>query len=256
MIGPLQPASEARIGTAGWSIPKTSVGDVPGEGTHLQRYAARFVAAEINSSFHRPHRRSTYERWAASVPAHFRFSVKLPKAATHQRKLMDCEELLVPFADQIAGLGAALGPVLVQLPPSLAFSADTAEPFFEMATALLGSRLVCEPRHASWFDASANAMLRRRGVARVAADPAITPAAARPGGWPGLQYFRLHGSPAMYRSPYDRQFLEGQCAAIVAGQASGAECWTIFDNTALGEALPNALALSALLGEGLTSCAR
>jgi uncharacterized protein YecE (DUF72 family) len=67
------------IGCAGWSLGREYWPQFPAEGTHLQRYAARFNGAEINSSFYRPHRRQTYERWADSVPEGFRFSVKVPK---------------------------------------------------------------------------------------------------------------------------------------------------------------------------------
>ena len=60
--------AEPRIGTAGWSIPRQHAAAFPAGGSHLERYAQRFNAVEINSSFYRPHRRATYERWAASVP--------------------------------------------------------------------------------------------------------------------------------------------------------------------------------------------
>src|SRR3954447_13007277 len=64
-----------RIGTAGWTVPSKYLERVPAGGSHLERYARHFNVVEINSSFHRPHRRATYERWAESVPQNFRFSV-------------------------------------------------------------------------------------------------------------------------------------------------------------------------------------
>src|SRR4051812_3495039 len=108
-----------RVGTAGWSIPSGSADAFPAEGSHLERYAAGLSAAEINSSFYRPHRRATYAKWAAAVPPDFRFSVKLPKTITHDSRLMDCSALIARFGEEIGGLGEKLGPVLVQLPPSL-----------------------------------------------------------------------------------------------------------------------------------------
>jgi uncharacterized protein YecE (DUF72 family) len=236
----------ARIGTAGWSIPGAVAAALPGEGSHLQRYASVFGATEINSSFHRPHRPSTYQRWAASVPPDFRFSVKVPKTITHQARLIDCGDLLTRFADEIAGLGERRGPVLVQLPPSLAFDAEVADIFFAEAVRLLGPAIVCEPRHRSWFEPAANDRLAELRVARVVADPAICAEAAVPGGWPGIVYVRLHGSPVMYRSSYDRAALDRQSVAISDAQARGAACWTIFDNTASGAALANALDLIAV----------
>jgi uncharacterized protein YecE (DUF72 family) len=89
-------------------------------GSHLERYARRLNVAEINSSFYRPHQRKTYERWAQSTPAGFRFSVKVQKAMTHEQGLAGCGALLDGFAAEVAGLGGKLGVLLVQLPPKLA----------------------------------------------------------------------------------------------------------------------------------------
>jgi uncharacterized protein YecE (DUF72 family) len=68
-----------RIGTAGWAVPARLQRVVGGEGSHLERYSQRLRAVEINSSFHRHHRRQTYERWASAVPPDFRFSVKVSR---------------------------------------------------------------------------------------------------------------------------------------------------------------------------------
>jgi hypothetical protein len=96
--------AEARIGTAGWSIALAHADAFPAEGAGLERYAARFDCSEINSTFHRPHRASTYERWAASVPEGFRFSAKLPKTITHERRLVDAEPLLAAFLAEVQPL--------------------------------------------------------------------------------------------------------------------------------------------------------
>ncbi len=235
------------IGTAGWSIPATAASAFPAQGTSLERYATRFAGAEINSSFHRSHRASTWQRWADSVPGGFRFSAKLPKAITHQHRLAGCGELLARFVDEVAPLGPKLAVLLVQLPPSLAFDAALVEPFLDRLAALTDRRVACEPRHPSWFEDAPDALLAARGVARVAADPARVPRAAEAGGWAGLRYYRLHGSPVMYRSAYDRAALAGYAAAIRRGLLAGAECWCMFDNTASSAAAGDALALSALL---------
>ena len=73
-------------------------------GSHLERYGAILDAVEINSSFYRPHRTATYERWAASVPEDFRFAVKVPKAITHERRLKDVGDLLDRFLSEVGGL--------------------------------------------------------------------------------------------------------------------------------------------------------
>lgn len=235
-------SGDFRIGTAGWALPAPVRDSFPAGASNLARYAGRLNAVEINSSFHRPHRRSTYERWAASVPEDFRFAVKLPRAITHERRLRDCEELLARFAEEIAGLGGKRGPVLVQLPPKLAFDAAEADDFFAAFCTSLRGPAVCEPRHPSWFEAGADALLVRHRIARVAADPAPVPEAAAPGGWPDLVYLRLHGSPQIYRSGYDAPARAAWATRLAPIAARGAERWAIFDNTTSGRATPDALA--------------
>jgi uncharacterized protein YecE (DUF72 family) len=235
-----------KIGTAGWRIPSASADRFPREGSHLARYAERLPAVEINSSFYRSHRRQTYERWASSAPDAFRFSVKLPKAVTHERRLVGIDDLLDRFLDEVAGLGPKLGPVLVQLPPSLAFDPDVASVFFDALRQRFEGRLACEPRHASWFTDAADALLVGAGTARVAADPAPVARAAVPGGWPGLTYRRLHGAPRTYYSNYSEGFLQAQALELSTG-APGADRWCILDNTALGHATRNALDLQGRL---------
>lgn len=188
------------VGCAGWSIPKPAQPDFPAGGSHLERYAQRLPAVEINSSFYRPHRPATYARWAESVPADFRFAVKVPKTITHEAKLVATEGVLERFLAEVGGLGAKLGVLLVQLPPSLRFDAVVAGGFFDLLRECRTGACACEPRHPSWFAPEADALLRRRQIARVAADPASVPAAALPGGWEGLAYYRLHGSPKIYYS--------------------------------------------------------
>ena len=234
----------AVIGTAGWSIPAGEAGHFPSEGSALERYAARFAGVEINSSFHRPHRASTWRKWAESVPPGFRFAAKLPRAITHQRRLSGCAELVETFLGEAGSLGDKLAVLLVQLPPSLAFDAALAGPFLDHLAARTAARIACEPRHPSWFDAEADDLLDRLRVARVAADPAVVPAAAWPGGWRGFSYWRLHGSPNMYRSAYDAARLDAYAALI---RAEAGEAWCMFDNTAASASTGDALALMARL---------
>ena len=238
-----------RVGCAGWSLPKGYADRFPGEGTHLHRYAARFPAVEINSSFYRPHRPATYARWAASVPAGFRFSVKVPRSATHERRLVDADGVLEGFLAGAARLEGNLGPLLVQLPPSLSFSADIADRFFASLRNRFDGDVALEPRHASWFAPPADRLVARHRVARVAADPAVVPAAAEPGGWDGLAYYRLHGSPKVYHSSYSEESL-GALAEALDRAARATSVWCIFDNTAVGAATANAL---DILGRSRTS---
>ena len=239
-----EPKAVMRMGTAGWSIPRDVAGAFPGEGSHLQRYARVMGGAEINSSFHRPHRMEVYQRWAASTPPGFRFAVKLPRAISHDTRLRRPREPLRQFLWQISGLGDRLAVVLVQLPPSFVFELRVVRNFFSLLVEKFPGAVVCEPRHASWFTPRADEVLASLRVTRAAADPAKWPEAARPGGWLGPQgdgagallYYRWHGSPRMYWSAYERDWLQGRAQALAQWPAS-AECWCMFDNTAGGAAL-------------------
>ena len=235
------------IGTAGWSIPRHIAGSFPSDGSALERYAARFEAAEINSSFHRPHRISTWERWRDSVPSGFRFSVKVPKQITHMRRLVDCGDELDEFIAQAATLGEKLAVLLVQLPPSLAFEPSVAADFFTKLAARSDAGIACEPRHASWFSDESASLLERLRVGRVAADPALSEAAARPGGWRGLSYWRLHGSPVIYRSSYADRV--DDYAQRLKGDDAVGDRWCIFDNTASSAGAGDALAMVEALDD-------
>jgi uncharacterized protein YecE (DUF72 family) len=229
------------IGTAGWTIPRGHADRFPAEGQHLERYSAVFNAVEINSSFKRAHRPSSYPRWADSVPAAFRFSVKFPRAITHERRLADVDEPLDEFLEGVRQLGEKLGALLVQLPPSLAFDSRSADEFFGSLWQRFTGTVVVEPRHASWFAVDVDRFLAERSVTRAAADPARAAGADEPGGWQGVLYHRLHGTPAIYRSPYTREFLVQLASGL--RRAPDVERWVIFDNTAEGQAVPNALDL-------------
>lgn len=211
----------------------------------MQRYAARLNCVEINSSFYRPHRQQTYQRWAASVPAGFRFSVKMPKLITHVQRLQGCDQALDEFVLQCSGLGDRLGCLLVQLPPSLAFVESDAEAFFISLRRRFPGHVVLEPRHESWTDAEA--LLVHYHIAQAAVDPSRISTDSTPRGWPGLKYWRLHGSPRIYYSPYDLFRLERLAVELQAASADGLAAWCIFDNTASGAALDNALTLAQCL---------
>ena len=230
------------IGTVGWSIPGDVAERFPEQGSSLSRYAALFPVTEINSSFHRAHRRSTWERWRDSVPGSFRFSVKMPKLITHGQKLVGCSDLVDEFLEQADILGEKLAVVLVQLPPKLVFDHMVATEFFRLLRRRTGAHIACEPRHPSWFAGDADQVLEQFAIARVAADPAICDAAARPGGWGSLRYWRLHGSPVTYRSSYaDR--IDAYASTLRHEKSAGRHVWCIFDNTASSAAAADALAL-------------
>lgn len=230
------------IGTAAWSIPKASAERFPAEGSSLARYAAVFDGVEINSSFYRRHKRDTWQRWADSVPDHFRFAVKAPQRLTHELRLVDPEPIVDEFMRDTEPLGAKLGPVLLQLPPNLSFDEKTVVTLFDYVRSIFEGCVVIEPRHQSWAATEVSALLERYRIYRVTADPPVI-------SWeeskdPAFLYLRLHGAPKIYYSEYGMEEIKSYAARL--SQASP-ESWCIFDNTASGAALANALELRDLI---------
>lgn len=235
-----------RVGTAGWSIPAPYKQLFIEDGSILERYAQLLNAVEINSSFYRHHRITTYRKWAESVPAHFRFAVKIPKTLTHNGELVPLAEVLDQFAPEVLGLGNKLEVLLVQLPPSLAFDAPVANRFFREIQKRINASVVCEPRHPSWGSEEANAVLNQCSVGRVAADPPPWPGADDVGGYRKFAYFRWHGQPRTYYSDYNRETLLHLRKQLVTASETADRVWCIFDNTALGYALGNALEMKSM----------
>ena len=171
-------SNKIRIGTAGWSIPKLLAAEFNADGTHLQRYAQRFNAVEINSSFYRPHKPETYARWASSVPAGFHFAVKIPREITHTRKLIDPADPLNRFLTETKALGEHLGRFLCNCHPAW-LSAKLWRPNSSICAGRVKGSVVCEPRHRSWFTDNVDELLAQLSIARVLADPAPVPRAAK-----------------------------------------------------------------------------
>jgi uncharacterized protein YecE (DUF72 family) len=235
------------VGTAGWSITRAAAPRFDADGSHLERYSRRFRCVEINSSFYRPHASKTYERWRRSTPPGFRFAVKVPRTITHELKLKQTRPSLLEFLDQTGALEEKRGPLLVQLPPSLQFDAGVAHEFFGTVRTAFDGAVVLEPRHSTWFSADVSLLLAFHRISRVVADPPpIQKAIDRPHCEAGTAYFRLHGSPRMYWSRYDLDYLRGLARTVRESRAT--EVWCVFDNTASGAAIENALELQDLLG--------
>jgi uncharacterized protein YecE (DUF72 family) len=180
----------------------------------------------------------------------FAFSVKVPRAVTHECGLRGCTRELLGFIDQARGLGEKLGVLLVQLPPSLEFDARIARAFFGELQGNSSAAIACEPRHATWFTSEVESLFERLGIARVAADPPRGARGGEPGGSPDLAYYRLHGTPEVYYSAYSADVLERIAAELRAAPRPGRSVWCVFDNTARHESWRNACELRALMEQG------
>ncbi|MCK8778780.1 DUF72 domain-containing protein [Rhizobium sp. NTR19] len=227
------------VATAAWSIPKTVADKFPAEGNGLSRYACVFNGVEINTTFYRRHKPATFARWAESVPEAFRFAVKMPKEISHVRRLEEIAEPFGTFLEDIVPLGPKLGPLLCQLPPSLSFDEDRVTRSLEMMRAHHDGQIVIEARHKSWASQEALSLLEHHKIGRVLADPALVwPRASFTGDVP---YLRLHGAPKIYYSSYSDEEIRDYAALL------GKNSWCVFDNTASGAAIENALTMLTVL---------
>ena len=223
------------IATAAWSIPKKVADRFAQEGNSLTRYASVFDGVEINSTFYRRHKTSTFARWAESVPDSFRFAVKIPKEISHTRAMKDISEPFDTFLEDIAPLGEKRGPLLCQLPPSLAFDADVLQTAFKVMRHADDGPIVIEVRHKSWGTAEALELLKSYAIDRGLADPAPV--------WQAddfetpLKYVRLHGEPKIYSSSYTDEEIRSFSKLLAA------DGWCVFDNTASGAAIENGLTM-------------
>jgi uncharacterized protein YecE (DUF72 family) len=244
---PAQKSRTLLVATAGWSVPRSmrQLGDAAA--TVLENYAHLLGATEINSTFYRRHRVSTFERWRASVPPSFRFAVKLPKRISHEAALVGVGAELDAFLDDVRGLGDQLGPLLVQLPASFHFEGRRVSSFLRALRRRFAGPVACEPRHASWYTVAATRVFTDYGVSRVVADPPRPLAAVEPAGEASLLYVRWHGAPDIYWSAYSDESLS-RLAQLVNEQADASSVWCVFDNTAAGAALNDALRFRALIG--------
>ncbi len=219
-----------RIGLSGWAYWPWHGHFYPDglrQSDELAYAASRFPALEINGTFYGLQRPRVFDRWAAETPTDFVFAVKAPRFITHVRRLKDVETPLANFfASGPLRLGAKLGPILWQLPPSFRFDADLMRDFLallprdteaaadmalrhdaqigvpdETRPARRRLRYAIEIRNDSFRDPAFIRLLREHDIALVCADTVE---------WPRLMdvtsdfvYCRLHGSRELYRSGYD-----------------------------------------------------
>lgn len=247
------PPHPFHVGLSGWTYSEWR-GDFYPDGLPAKQrlaYASeRFDALEVNASFYRTLRASTYAGWLTQAQPGTRFAIKAPKAVTHLRRLKDAVEPIEEFWDSgLLQLGDALGPILWQLPPSLRFDADLVGTFLDaLPVERDGVHLqhALEPRHASWDADEPAALLATHDVALVTSDLAGRyPLIDRPTA--SFAYLRLHGHERLYWSGYSDAQLRAWADRCRAHAAAGREVWVFFDNSAGGRAPHDALTLRSLL---------
>ncbi len=232
------------IGTSGWNYDHWK-GVFYAEGCPkskwLEFYAKHFISVEVNATFYRSMKPKTFENWWKMTPDGFLWAVKANRYITHIRRLKDAKEPLERFLGDLEPLREKLGPILFQLPPSLAFDEEV---FDKFCNYLPENRLyTIEARHPSWLGRNALSSLKRHNIAWCISDTA--------GRYPYCEavtsefiYIRLHGSKKLYASEYSEDELKRWAEKI---KKWGKDTYIYFDNDFMGHAPKNALQLKGIM---------
>lgn len=203
----------------------------------FEYYSSKFDTLELNVTFYRFPQVSFLENWYNISPAHFLFSVKVPRLITHYKRFNDTDRLLSDFYTSIrTGLKDKLGPVLFQLPPQIVYSRemllkimDSVDPSFQN---------VIEFRHESWWKKSIQQELGKKQISfcgisypKLPEDVIINTS---------IVYYRFHGLKKLYYSAYENNELERVIDAI-AGNKKIKSAFIYFNNTATAAAIENAV---------------
>ncbi len=227
-----------RIGTSGWQYRDwRETFYPPGLPTTrwLEHYAATFPTVENNGTFYRLARPETFAAWRARTPDGFLMAIKASRYLTHVRRLREPAEPVARLLESASGLGERLGPVLLQLPPTMRADAAALEECLGEFEAQFKPdsggrlRLCAEFRHPSWWTSSVKIVLERHNAALCWADRLGRPLSPlwRTADW---GYLRFHEGGARPWPRYGRQALESWLRRITATWPSDADVFGYFNN--------------------------
>jgi uncharacterized protein YecE (DUF72 family) len=233
------------IGTSGWQYKDWRGRFYPTglpQRRWLEHYAERFATVEVNNAFYRLPERDTFVGWRERTPADFVVVVKMSRFLTHIKRLREPAEPVARFLDRASGLGDRLGPVLLQLPPSM--RADPPALAETLSLFPPGVRVAVEPRHPSWWTPRVRAVLTEHRAALCWADRASRPVTPL---WrtTDFGYLRLHAGRATPWPRYGGTALRSWLDRLASAYDDGAPAYVFFNNDPGGAAITDAVALAA-----------
>lgn len=231
-----------RVGTSGWQYRDWRGTFYPSDLAQrrwLPYYAERFETVEVNNTFYRLPAADTFAAWAATVPTSFCFACKMSRYLTHIKRLSTTEPV-DRFCDRAAPLGDRLGPILLQLPPTLRAAAEPLDAVLDAFPA--GARVAVEPRNPTWFSEAADAVaavLRGHDAALVWSDRLSR---AQGPLWPTASwcYVRFHQGRGGSGWSYGDRALSTWIERIGALGATAPDGYVYFNNDPGGAAPANA----------------
>ncbi|MFJ8625913.1 DUF72 domain-containing protein [Kitasatospora sp. NPDC093550] len=232
------------VGTSGWQYDDwRGVLYPPGTPRRLwlEEYAQHFATVENNNAFYRLPTAETFAAWRERTPEGFVMALKASRYLTHIKRLHDPQEPVRRLLSAAAGLGSRLGPVLIQLPPTLRADVDVLDGCLGCFPP--GVRVAVEPRHDSWWVPEIRAVLERRGAALCWADRRARPVTPlwRTAGW---GYLRFHAGLAQPPPRYGRQSLATWVARVGEAWPDEADVYAYFNNDSGGAAPLDAVAFA------------
>lgn len=234
------------VGTSGWQYKDWRdvlyPADVPVR-LWLEEYAAHFPTVEINNAFYRLPTRENFEAWRDRIPEDFVVAVKASRYLTHIKRLREPREPVERLMSHAEGLGARLGPVLLQLPPTLRADADLLDRCLSCFPS--SARVAVEPRHESWWTDGIREVLEARGAALCWADVRARPVTPlwRTADW---GYVRFHEGRAHDWPRYGRRSLETWAGRVTDTWAADENVYAYFNNDPHGAAVRDASTFSHL----------
>jgi uncharacterized protein YecE (DUF72 family) len=235
------------IGTSGWSYDHWRgvfyPGDLP-KSRWFEYYAQKFSTVEVNATFYRTFKDSTYQKWYDQSPDDFKYVLKAPRLITHRKYLKDAEEIIKSFWKSAAILKEKFGLILLQLAPQTPYNIKL------LKNAILAfdnpHKVAVEFRHKQWFTEEIRDLLKEIGAVFCGVDS------------PKIQlmdwvtsdtaYLRFHGRKKWYSYNYSEEELEGVADLITRTTRGGTEQFYIFFNNDFeGFAPKNALELLRIL---------
>ncbi|WP_116089861.1 DUF72 domain-containing protein [Sphingomonas crusticola] len=234
-----------RIGCSGWNY-RHWRGPFYPEKLPVKRwfefYAEQFDTVEINNSFYRLPPAETFDKWREQAPPGFAYAVKANRYLTQAKKLKDCAEPVARMMAPVRHLGATLGPILYQLPPTLQLNLARLEEFLTLLPKDLIH--VFEFRHPSWYVPETSELLAAKGASFCCHDMAgsVSPRwAVGP-----IVYVRFHGGVGKYWGRYERALLADWADWMQEKKAHGRTVWAYFNNDIFAHAIADALELKRL----------
>lgn len=238
--------SELLVGTSGWMYDDWRGRFYPrdvAKKAWLEYYAGSFPTVENNNAFYRLPGHETFETWRHAVPRGFVMAVKASRYLTHMKRLRDPVEPVRRLMRAADGLGPALGPVLVQLPPNLRGDPDRLDACLRAFPR--GVRVAVEFRHPSWWTDDVRRVLEARGAALCWADRLGRPQNPlwRTADW---AYLRFHEGTARPRPGYGDRALRSWLDRLA--EAGSGSAYVYFNNDQGGAAVRDADRLIQLAG--------